>query len=178
MPKAAYAIFKEDQNGLTLAKVIADNLDALSSNPQDTRSLWGMLEGPAEFRFDWFQSGMDWTDWTAGRIFGTKGELRFWRRGDLIHVVVLTDDDKAPLPHMEQSYDLKDYSCSKLSECYLWGNLDGKAHVFVETRLPRDLKYPVLQPMTRARLKVKTYTHKGVPEFVRFCEVIPESHGE
>jgi len=173
MPKVAYVVFKEDlkgQNGLTLARVIADNLDALSPNPQDLHSLWVMLESPAEFRFDWFQTDIDWTNWTAGRLFGTKGELRFWRRRDFIHVVVLTDDGVL-LQHLEEPYDLKDYTCSEKAE-YLWGNPDKNAQTFIETRLPRDLKYPISGSVTRAKLKVKTYAHKGVPEFVRFCEVI------
>lgn len=171
MPKVAYVIFKEDLNALTLRRLVADNLTALSPNPQDAKSLWGMLESAAEFRFRLFDSKENWADWTAGRIFGSEGELRFWRRGDFIHAVLLTDDDTAGLQHFEQECALTDYH-EQTQEEFLWrGKQPSLGDTFVETRLPRNLKYPVPHSTTQPKLKVKTYAHNGIPKFVRFCEV-------
>jgi hypothetical protein len=171
MSKVAYAIFKEnaqDPKAPTLARVISDNLKALTPDP--SKSLWVMLESPAEFRFDRFQGSTDWAKWSAGRIFGATGELRFWRREDFTHVVLLTDDDEAQLRHLEQPYELKDYACSEQS-VYLWGKRDKNTDMFIEARLPRDLKYPVPSFTIQPKLKVKAYSRNGVAEFVRFCEV-------
>ena len=174
MPKVAYAIFKEDAqdpSALTLEWLIAENLNALSSDPQDLKSLWVMLESAAQFHFWWFERSENWADWTAGRVFGTKGELRFWRRGEFVHAVLLTDEDAAGLLYFEQECVLT--GCNELlQEEFLWrGKKPSKGDTFMETRLPRDLKYPVPQSTSQPRLKAKTYVRNGIPEFVRFCEV-------
>jgi len=180
MPKVAYVIFKEDlhdpnPNTLTLGRLLTDNLSALSPNPQDAKSLWVMLENPAYFHFWWFDKSVNWVDWTAGRVFGTRGELRFWRRGEFLHVVLLTDDYTASLQYFEQECVLAGYEECPQST-FLWrGKQPPVEDTFVETRLPRGLKYPLPQPTTQPRLKVKTYAYNGVPEFVRFCEVTGSS---
>jgi len=123
----------------------------------------------------------DVAEWEEGRLFGPQGELR-WRKAtdqewDLLY---LYEEDSAPLPGFEKGerYEVvfPDEGRRERVGQYLWGaRAVGNTEPWVETRIPRQLRYPrALTCLPRevsrefAWIKYCEYrTPEGVVQFVR-----------
>jgi hypothetical protein len=93
----------------------------------------------------------------VGVAFGPRAELRWRKRRDGLHVVLISDDGVG-LPGAEKPCALRPVpeEQGKSLQCYLWGEWDGTAQCHVERRIPRPLRYPG-QTGTRVVLRLKRY---------------------
>lgn len=70
----------------------------LSEHPKDLPDFrYAWLESPLEARLTWRDE--NWNDherWPAGRLFDERGEYRWQRQGNLLHAVLLLENDALP----------------------------------------------------------------------------------
>lgn len=93
----------------------------------------------------------------VGVAFGPRAELRWRRRRDGLHLVLISDDG-AGLPEAGKPRTLQPApeEEGESLQCYLWGEWDETAQCHVERRIPRPLRYPG-QAGTRMALRLKRY---------------------
>ena len=92
----------------------------------------------------------------AGVAWGAGAELRWRRRRDGLHLVLI-DDSGGALPDATMVRELRFVNAGdEPDEVYLWGEWDGTVDSIVERRIPRTLHYPGVTA-GRAVLAVKRY---------------------
>jgi hypothetical protein len=93
----------------------------------------------------------------VGVAFGPRAELRWRKRRDGLHLVLISDDG-AGLPEAGEPRSLQPApeEEGESLQCYLWGEWDETAQCHVERRIPRPLRYPG-QTGTRTVLRLKLY---------------------
>src|ERR1035438_5688078 len=91
----------------------------------------------------------------VGVAFGPRAELRWRKRRDGLHLVLISDDG-AGLPQAGKPRALQPApeEEGESLQCYLWGEWDETAQCHVERRIPRPLRYPG-QTGTRTVLRLK-----------------------
>jgi len=93
----------------------------------------------------------------VGVAFGPRAELRWRKRRDRLHMVLISDDGAGlPGAGKPRPLSLVPEEEGKSLQCYLWGEWDGTAQCHVERRIPRLLRYPG-QTGTRVVLRLKRY---------------------
>jgi hypothetical protein len=95
--------------------------------------------------------------YAVGVAFGPRAELRWRKRREGLHLVLISDDG-AGLPEAREPRALQPVpeEEGESVHCYLWGEWDGTAQCHLERRIPRLLSYPE-QTGTRAAFRVKRY---------------------
>lgn len=111
-----------------------------------TRFSYAILEKIAEIKFEkWDDKKI--TDLNAtieGILFGAKAELKWKKKGDGFHIVIISDEDQSTLP--SQDFEVKNIEMKGDRKIYLWGekqfeNKQPQSWWF-ELRIPKILKYP------------------------------------
>jgi hypothetical protein len=93
----------------------------------------------------------------VGVAFGPRAELRWRKRRDRLHMVLISDDGVGlPGAGKPRPLSLVPEEEGESPQCYLWGEWDGTAECHVERRIPRLLHYPG-QTGTRMALRLKRY---------------------
>jgi hypothetical protein len=121
--------------------------------------------------------------WTHGRAFGPKLEVRWQQAGDCFDLLLLTEAD-IQLPKGWQAVPQNDKvlphpdSADPPGQILLWGThvsrlerphhlAGGEGNVWIETRIPRPLKYPVSGAPPRVCARVIVYRYQGRPVLTR-----------
>lgn len=130
---------------------------------------YAILDRPETSLFIPISKDTDWTDWENGRVFNEEMDLRWQKKDERFHVVMILD---APKAYFRQRYSLN------LSEKYLeqkarwllWGQQETKGK-WIERRIPKIFTYPfATRNDSRIALSVKEYVNIGNQrvEFYRF----------
>jgi len=123
-------------------------------------------------RFTHFSPNIRFTEYTSGRIFDERAELRWEKQGNTIQVVYLGSKERAPMLHnykLQPSHVLDGLKSGMEKQYFLFGErlepddvqkIGGAASPgdFAEVRIPRLLRYPVPQNKEKyVRLVVREY---------------------
>ncbi len=136
-------------------------------------SAWMIVEKPWECYLDYFSPTLITAESYRGRIFSTSGEWK-WRflPGIGYRCVFLGETDWSLLSQ-DDSNQLISLE-SKRKEIVLWGEYHKKEEIWIESKIPRRLKYPVSNPDRRSRvvLAVEEWQNSdGKTTFVRYREI-------
>jgi hypothetical protein len=97
------------------------------------------------------------SDWKKGRLFGEKTELKWQKRQNGLHIVIITDEPDIP------SW-VDDYPCNlepipQTRSIYLWGE-HLKDKEWYEKQIPKILEYPIDHEDSKKRVKLKVQEYK------------------
>lgn len=130
--------------------------------------------------------------WTHGRAFGPRLEVRWQRAGDGFDLLLLTEADGAcpagwePLPAGSPAAPCPD-SADPEGQVLLWGThighlerphrlAGGSEQAWIETRIPRALRYPVDGAPRWVRARTIVYRCQGQPVLTRLVCLEGEDH--
>lgn len=109
--------------------------------------------------------------WPLGRAFGPQLEVR-WREVEpgKYDLLVLSEKDEGLGDSWEQeTHEVRTTDAeNRPLKAYLWGTYKGNQGVWIETRIPRELKYPLDSPQDFAYLETAEYSRGGMVRFTRF----------
>jgi hypothetical protein len=94
-----------------------------------------------------------------GRLFGKETELKWQKRQNGLHIVIITDEPDIP------SW-VDDYPCNlepipQTRSIYLWGeHLKDKDNEWYEKQIPKILEYPIDHQDSKNRVKLKVQEYK------------------
>jgi hypothetical protein len=125
--------------------------------------------------------------WTHGRAFGPKLEVRWQRAGDGFDLLLLTETDlrlPAGWLAITQNGGLLPYpdAADPPGQVMLWGThigqleqphrlAGGEGDAWIETRIPRPLRYPVQGAPKWVRARVIVYRCQGRPVLTRLVSL-------
>ncbi len=147
------------------------NLNYLKQFIDSTKFKYIIAEKIDEIIFKKFNNDLNITDWDKGKIFCNATELKWIKRGNKFHVVVITDnvlpEGFIPYPELKP--------INKIREVYLWGEKDKTINGWFEPRIPQILKYPVDNFETASsRIKIKIKEYELTEEYDVFKESATE----
>lgn len=129
------------------------------------------LAGIDEISLAAFTPGIDLSSWEAGWLFGPEAALR-WRKEEKGYKAMVLGEDLTGLRDTADwlSLVLDDYQ-AMTRQYYLWGTRQPGERIWLETRIPRSIVYPV-SGSTGRRLKITVVEYlnrrTGIREFYRF----------
>jgi hypothetical protein len=120
------------------------------------------------------------TLWPAGRVFCPAGEVRWEAIESGYAVQVIAENDLA-LP--EAQWDRTTFERVETEQrLYLWGERKRKDKAWIETRIPRPLRYPApwSQKQKMVAVRGKTYRQNGITKLTRliWVEALPNPMGK
>jgi len=138
--------------------------------------------------------------WSHGRAFGPSLEVRWQRTGEGFEMLLLTErplplpQGWQPLPEAtaggqgeaDTPFPYPD-SVDSPAQVLLWGThirhlqhphrlAGGEGDVWIETRIPRPLRYPVRGAPPWVKARVITYRYRGRPVLTRLVSLEGEKH--
>jgi hypothetical protein len=132
-----------------------------------------ILERLEEIRFMQMKKWTVGDFWPRGRAFGPELEVR-WQEVKLgmYDLLVLSEKDENLKDGWEQeTHEVRTTDAENHPlKIYLWGThkKDRDKDVWIETRIPRKLEYPLDSPKDFAYLEVAEYSQTGIVRFTRF----------
>ncbi|MGD9101344.1 MAG: hypothetical protein PVF45_12765 [Anaerolineae bacterium] len=130
--------------------------------------------------------------WTHGRAFGPRLEVRWQRAGDRFDLLLLTETAISLPPGWEAISQGDDFiphpdSADTSAHVMLWGThvsqleqphhlAGGEGDVWIETRIPRPLRYPVPGSPKWVRARAVVYRCQGRPVLTRLASLEGGSH--
>ncbi|MEC4685199.1 MAG: CRISPR-associated protein Csx19 [Nitrospirota bacterium] len=138
------------------------NESEVSKLASDIDYKFAILEKPDDIRFikkSEINSIGNLFDWDRGRLFGENVELRWLKRRNGFHVVIISENGG-----VAEKLNPEEINPVREREIYLWGeNIEKSGNTtddWYEQRIPRILNYPVNATKIRGRLKliVKEYS--------------------
>ncbi|MBL7183265.1 MAG: hypothetical protein ISS50_02320 [Anaerolineae bacterium] len=107
--------------------------------------------------------------WPRGRAFGPELEVRWWEvEPGRYGLLVLSEKDEGLKDGWTQeTHEVRSTAEDRPLKVYLWGTHKGQG-VWIETRIPRELRYPLDSPQDFAYLEIAEYSRDGMVRFTRF----------
>jgi len=133
-----------------IATVKIKNWDELEDYLHPNRFAYIIWERIDEIKFDrWKNVDKEILQNTVeGIIFGENAELRWKKRENGFHIMIISDEDQSTLPN--KFSNMKEINDIKERKIYLWGGkqFENKKpqYWWFELQIPRILKYPISNP--------------------------------
>ncbi|MGQ9626630.1 MAG: hypothetical protein ACUVV0_06970 [Anaerolineae bacterium] len=156
-----------EMKGRIFARRAADLAATLA--PFDGELKYAYVESMAEAELvrygEWGDYGLAF--WTLGRAFGPELEIRWEREGGDYNLLLLSEkEDFAP----EGWRKVEEAEVDEERKIFLWGTYRQRERKWIETRIPRPLRYPV-EGNGRVCILACDYIKDGMTIMTRFREV-------
>jgi hypothetical protein len=138
-----------------------------------------MLERVEQLSFERFDPNTDFKLWERGRIFTKDDEIKWLKRADGLHIVMISENnlptDFHPFPH--DLHQVSDGNGRRVDRrVYLWGERVSNSQEWYELRIPEVLNYPLDVAQNGAKrlcLKIRDYeVEERDPEGRPFVSII------
>jgi len=130
---------------------------------------------------DWIES-FPTSLWPQGRVFGSWAEVRWWTADNGGYDILLLSETQIKLS--KDIWHEIEMEISKPYLIYLWGKRKTTDKYWIETRIPRQLYYPIENGWQKrkseyAAIRACDYSNNSIVTLTRFLglELIDEPHG-
>jgi len=168
-------LFSTYGHGMTVAQAIAALKPIFA---------FQILEKPSEILFEKFDAEVDFDAYHSGRLFAESLELRWRKRANGHHLLLMADNlvvekealgFENELTGFETDYEVCLAAGGQPQPTYyfLWGEFNTDVDGWLEERIPRVLDYPLAKEAGIPAIEVVEYQNKtsGQVEFVRYKSV-------